>query len=149
MGLKRMLGRLGSGATKTGAATVAGVGAIAIANRAVLAFSGTMPMLAKWWASPVALLIIGHLLAKKYPALGHGVCGAAGAYGYMSYMNAAATPGAKGVLLPNDVRGIGDAGALVAGPGDAGFAYNETPALGMGAGEVVGDATEAYTLHGG
>jgi hypothetical protein len=81
----------------------------------------------RWWATPAALALVGHLVKRWSPESGSAVCGSAGTLFAMSYyMNAATAPAvapAKGLgyLGPGEAGSTygqaGTAGALQLGPG--------------------------------
>lgn len=75
----------------------------------------------KWWAPPAAMAVAGHFARGKFPAIGAGVLGAAGAVGCMAYLSQRAVPvvsqNASGYGLS---YGYGDAGDLSNAFGDAG-----------------------------
>ncbi len=65
---------------------------------------GAVPFLSSaWWAMPVALVLVGHFLKRKNPAIGGALLGIGGYWGYNSFMTRSS---AKGL-------GEGDAGAFV------------------------------------
>lgn len=61
-----------------------------------------------WWATPAVLVLIGHFLKKKNPALGYGILGAAGVIGVENFTG-----------TPANARGFDS------GIGDAGLLFNE------------------------
>jgi hypothetical protein len=74
----------------------------------------------RWYATPIALAVVGHVAKRWSAPAGTAAIGAAGALFAFSYfvnqqpsMNPPANPPAQGLRA-------GDAGALVMGPGEAG-----------------------------
>jgi hypothetical protein len=81
--------------------------------------AGKVDFLAKnWYAPPAALIVAGHFLKRRYPAIGNSLAAVGGYVGGLSYatnkaIQAAQASQAKGLL------GVGEAGEL--GVGEAGM----------------------------
>jgi hypothetical protein len=119
---------------KTVTSTLVGAGVGGAAYFAAMKAGQSLSFLqGRWWATPAALLIAGHLVKRWSEPTGQATVGAAGALLAMSYyvqsgsqLNAAHGAGDAGRLGPGyqrmpgyitaGARGVGDAGAL-RGPG--------------------------------
>ena len=88
----------------------------------------------RWWATPTALLLLGHLTKRYSQETGQAVVGAAGALmAFSYYLQAAAAPAAtttapasglfQGEAGAYGSVGPGDAGALQLGPGNTSAGY--------------------------
>lgn len=117
-----------------GTAIEAGAGALSYYG--AMALSQRVTFFQRWYATPLALAVVGYLLKKKprLAGVGAAICGVAGYQAAMGYSVArqapqlAAAPAAtEGVGM---LYGYGDAGMLMGG---AELPYDTSPDLGAGA----------------
>lgn len=88
---RRHGGRMAAGWKGSAASAAAGVGT----GIALPYVSSTIPFLqtAGWWAMPGALLLVGHFLKRKNPAIGGALLGIGGMSLYSAYQGSKTTKG--------------------------------------------------------